>query len=125
MYLCNCALTSTLLTTTSGRVISRRNESLLNEFAPQLVESMDARAMLPYLMRYGLADRYDQDVISNPFSTDRDRNMHVIRRAPYKNPRAFENFVKCLEAVDPHSELASQLWQRMSKTFYQYHWIHI
>ena len=99
-------------------MISQRNESLLHEFAPQLVDSMDARAMLPYLMQYGLADRHDQDVISNPSSTDRDRNMHVIRRAPYKNPRAFENLVKCLEAVDPRSEVASQLRQRMSKTFY-------
>lgn len=106
-------------------MISRRNESLLNEFAPQLFDSMDARAMLPYLMRYGLADRHDQDVINNHFLTDRDRNMHIIGRAPYKNPGAFENFVKCLEAVDPHSEVASQLRQRMSKTFYQYHWIHI
>ena len=79
--------------------------------------------MLPYLMRYGLADTHDQDVISNPFSTDRHRNMHVIQRAPYKNPKAFENFVKCLEAVDPHSEVASQLRKRMSKAFY--HWIHI
>ena len=109
--------------TTSGRIISRRNERLLNEFTPQLVDSMDARTLLPYLMQYELADRQDQEVISNPLMTNRDRNIYVIQRAPYKNPSAFEKFVKCLGEADPQSELASQLWQRMSKTLYQYPFI--
>ena len=82
---------------------------------------MDARALLPYLMRYELADRRDQNVISNPWMSDQDRNMYVLQRAPYKNSSAFEKFVKCLEEADPQSELASQLRQRMSQTLHQYH----
>ena len=82
---------------------------------------MDARALLPYLMRYELADRQDQEVISNPLMTNRDRNIYVIQRAPYKSSSAFEKFVKCLEKADPQSELATQLRQRMSKTLHQYH----
>jgi len=37
---------------------------LLNEFAPLLVDDMDANALLPHLMRYGLANREDTDYIS-------------------------------------------------------------
>ena len=69
-------------------------------------------------MRYELADRQDQEVISNPLMTNRDRNIYVIQRAPYKNLSAFEKFVKCLEKADPQSELATQLRQRMSKTLH-------
>ena len=78
---------------------------------------MDPQALLPHLMRYGLADTHDQDFIANPCRTNRERNMHIIREAPYKNPSAFEHFVKCLEAVNvgPHTELARQLRQEMSK----------
>ena len=72
-------------------------------------------------MRYELADRQDQEVISNPLMTNRDRNIYVIQRAPYKSSSAFEKFVKCLEKADPQSELASQLRQRMSKTLHQCH----
>ena len=43
--------------------------------------------------------------------------MYIIQKVPYKNPSAFEHFVECLEAVHvgPHSELARQLRQEMSK----------
>lgn len=74
---------------------------------------MDAKALLPYLMRYGLADRDDQEFINNPHKTSRERNMHIIYTVPYKDSNAFERFVKCLEEVG--SELGSQLRQRISK----------
>ena len=86
---------------------------LLNEFAPELVDSMDALALLPYLMRYGLANRHDQEVISNSNKTSLQRNMYIIHRAPFKDSNAFERFVKCLEEVG--NEFASQLRQRISK----------
>lgn len=74
---------------------------------------MDARALLPYLMRYGLADRDDQEFITNPHKTSRERNMYILQTVPYKDSNAFERFVKCLEEVG--SELGSQLRQRISK----------
>ena len=86
---------------------------MLNEFAPLLVDDMDANALLPHLMRYGLANREDTDYISNPYRTSRERNMHIIRTAPHKDSNAFERFVRCLEEVQ--SDLAVQLRQRMSK----------
>lgn len=98
---------------TPGDVISPRNLKLLNEFAPELVDSMDALALLPYLMRYGLANRHDQEFISNSNKTSLQQNLHIIHTAPFKDSNAFERFVKCLEEVG--NEFASQLRQRISK----------
>ena len=98
---------------------------MLYEFTPQLVESMDPLALLPHLMQHGLADTHDQDFITNPCKTNRERNLYIIQKAPYKNSSAFEHFVECLEAVSvgPHSELASQIRQEMSKTIFYGHTI--
>ena len=76
---------------------------------------MDANALLPYLMKYGLASREDTDYITNANITDRKRNMYIIRTAPYKDSTAFERFVKCLEEVGSQKELASHLRKGMSK----------
>lgn len=93
--------------------LSPRNEKLLHDFAPYLVESMDAIGLLPYLMRHDLANRGDQDYISNQHKTNQERNMYIIRTIPYKDSNAFERFVKCLEEVG--SEVASHLCKGMSK----------
>jgi len=91
--------------------ISRDNEELLNDLAPYLMQNMDAIALLPYLIKHRLANHDDAEYINNPLRTNRDRNFHIIHTAPYKDSKAFERFVKCLEEVD--SELASPLRERM------------
>jgi len=74
---------------------------------------MDAIALLPYLMKHDLANRSDQDYISNLHRTNQERNMYIICTIPYKDSNAFERFVKCLEEVG--SEVASHLRKGMSK----------
>ena len=90
------------------RKILRRNWSTLrNELEP--------RKLLPYLDN--VLDNEDQEVIREE-ATRRDASDMLLDILPRRGPKAFEDFVKALQEVQPY--LASPLVQQSGKNISRY-----
>ena len=90
------------------RKILRRNWSTLrNELEP--------RKLLPYLVN--VLDTRDEEVIREG-ATRRDASDMLLDILPRSGPKAFEDFVKALQEVQPY--LASLLVQQSGKNISRY-----
>ena len=90
------------------RKILRRNWSTLrNELEP--------KKLLPYLMN--VLHNEDQEVIREE-ATRRDASDMLLDILPRRGPKAFEDFVKALQEVQPY--LASPLVQQSGKNISRY-----
>ena len=90
------------------RKILRRNWSTLRN-------KLEPKKLLPYLVN--VLDYEDQEVIREE-ATRRDASDMLLDILPRRGPKAFEDFVKALQEVQPY--LASPLVQQSGKNISRY-----
>ncbi len=95
-----------------------KEEKILRRLAPKLRDGINPDAILPYLMKYGITTREDEEILQHPTRTTRERNHRILECVLYGS-KDLSLFLSCIRESanghEPHNELAQILEAELQK----------
>jgi len=77
-----------------------------------LYNSLDIKAIYPFLVKQGLTTQSDKETLTHPYSTNFDKINHLTEILPKKGDGWLDKFIKCLEESSEgtgHSKMVKEL----------------